>query len=181
MFAGLREESGEIFVMSENGVIKVRSFNRKPEEDRWNQEEFAGIQGLPWEPVPGRAHVEVKSHFTIPEDDNVIIKEPESKELKPRRIYITRRDVSDEKYGMTPGCKGCEAANRGLVGIHNERCRQRIEEEIRKKDPARYDRVLEKLVKHEVSKEESDPSSCSASATQGLAVARVTRSFSTRI
>ena len=71
----------------------------------------------------------------------MIVKEPAAREMIPRRIYIRRSDVSDQAYGMTPGCRGREAANRGLVGAHNERCRERIEKEIQEKDPDRYNKV----------------------------------------
>merc|ERR1711981_1511744 len=40
VFAGIREESGELYVLTEKGAIKVRDFKRKPETERWNQEEF---------------------------------------------------------------------------------------------------------------------------------------------
>ena len=40
VFAGIREESGELYVMSEHGVCQVKDFQRKPEEERWNREEF---------------------------------------------------------------------------------------------------------------------------------------------
>ena len=65
IYAGIRAESGEIYVMSESGVIKVRHFKQRPEEERWNQEELVKAVGVPWEPVPGRAGIQVKSHFTI--------------------------------------------------------------------------------------------------------------------
>lgn len=156
VFAGPREESGEICVMSDQGVIKVRGYLRKPEEERWNQEEFAGAQGVPWEPVPGRNHIDIKAKFTIPseiEEEEVIVKEPAAREMIPTRIYIKRSDVSEKAYGMTPGCRGCEAANRGLLGVHNERCRERIEKEIKEKDPDRCNKVLERLVQREMAKD----------------------------
>jgi len=68
IFAGVREESGELYVMKEDGVIKVRSFQRRPEEERWNREEFLSARGLPWEPTPGASGVEVKSHFRYRDD-----------------------------------------------------------------------------------------------------------------
>ena len=66
MVAGLGKESGEIYVMSDQGAIKVRGDLRKPEEERWNQEELAGAQRVPWESVPGRNHIDIKANFTIP-------------------------------------------------------------------------------------------------------------------
>ena len=48
----MRGESGEIVMMNENKVIRVRTFMRKPEDERRNQEEFAIARGIPWEPIP---------------------------------------------------------------------------------------------------------------------------------
>ena len=137
MFAEIREESSELYVLTNRGAIKIRDYKRKPESERWNQEEFAGIQGLPWELVPERRHVQVKSHFQHNEDE-IIVKLPSSRGSIPRRIYIKKDDVSNNKYGLTAGCRGCEAANTGLVGIHSESCRARMEKEIAAKDPETF-------------------------------------------
>ena len=45
---------------------------RKAEEERWNQEEFANAKGTPWEPIPGRSNIEVKSHFTMKDDEAIV-------------------------------------------------------------------------------------------------------------
>ena len=131
--------------MSENGVRKLRGFMRKPDEDRQNQKEFAGSQEGPWEAVPGRHHIDVKANFAIPQETHVITREPPAREMKPRRIHIKRSVVSDKSHGLTPGRKACQASNRGLVGIHNERCRQRIEGQIKEYESGRYNKVLDKL------------------------------------
>ena len=86
----------------------------------------------------------MKSHFQYKEEEVIVIP-PTSRESIPRRIYIKKDDVSDSKYGITVGCRGCEAANRGLVGIHSESCRVRIEKEIAAKEPERFERVNIKL------------------------------------
>ena len=96
----------------------------------------------------------MKAQHRGKEDEEVVSKESQARGSKPRRIYISKEGLSDARYGLTPGCRGCEAANRGEVGIHNEKCTSRIEGEIMKNDPGRYNRVLAKLVKHE--DEESD-------------------------
>ena len=112
------------------------------------------IQGLPWEPVPGRNHVEVKSHFQYKEEEE-IVRLPGSRESMPRRIYIRKEDVADSKYGLTIGCRGCEAANRGLVGVHSEDCRIRIEKLIALKEPERFDRVNKVLTQLGTREEEA--------------------------
>jgi hypothetical protein len=145
VFAGVREESGEIYVMSSQGVRKVRAYKRRPEGERWNQEEFSQAAGTPWEPEPGRNNIEIKARFSMKDDESDEKVEVQSRDFKPRGIYIRKEDLREENYGMTPGCKGCEAANRGITGVHNERCRFRIEKAIEGKEPDRYARVMTRL------------------------------------
>ena len=92
----------------------------------------------------------MRSHFRMQEDDELAIKDSEDKEFKARSIHITKDDLKEENYGMTPGCKGCEGISRGLQGAHNERCRLRIETEIENKELERYTRVLHKLSEYKL-------------------------------
>ena len=44
VFIGVREESGELIIGTEKGVIKARAFRRKAsEKERWSQENVKGI------------------------------------------------------------------------------------------------------------------------------------------
>ena len=52
--------------MTKDGVIKVMTFKRRPEGERWNLEELENAKGLPWEPIPGREGIEIKSRVHIP-------------------------------------------------------------------------------------------------------------------
>ena len=63
--------------------------------------------------------MEVKAQFQYKEEEE-ILKLPSSRKSRPKCIYTKKDDVSDKKYGLTPGCRECEAVNRGLVGIHLE-------------------------------------------------------------
>ena len=146
IFVGLREESGEIFVSNEQGVIKVRSYLQRPEGERWNQEEFDLSRGTPWEPIPGMVAMEIKSRFRLSDEaDQPIIKELETRESSVRRLYIKKADI--EKYGSTVGCPGCTAANRGGVSVpHNDKCRERIESNINTDDPERVGKALSRMV-----------------------------------
>lgn len=93
----------------------------------------------------------MKSHFQYKEDE-VIVNLPSSRDSIPRRICIKKDDVSDSNCGPSVGCRGCEATNRGLVGIYRESCRARIEKEITITEPKRFDRVnqvLANLASHE--------------------------------
>ena len=102
------------------------------------------MQGTPWEPIPGRRGMEVKSRFKV-RGEKGTIPPPSTREVIPRRIYIRSEDVSESKYGLTLGCKGCEAANRWSNGIHSGVCRKRVEGKFPHKEPERYNRVLDKL------------------------------------
>ena len=66
IYVGIREESNEILVATNKGVIKVMSYKRRPEENRWDRLEFEEIKGIPWEPIQGRSGIEVKSRVEIP-------------------------------------------------------------------------------------------------------------------
>ena len=72
MFAGLRAQSGELYVPTDKRAIKVSSFNRTPDEERWNKAEFEGIHVTPWEPFPGRGVVNVKSRFMMVGEEEFI-------------------------------------------------------------------------------------------------------------
>ena len=49
----------------------------------------------------------------VRQDPEVEVQEVVQKEIIPRRHLITMREL--EKYGFTPGCRGCEAKRRGDV------------------------------------------------------------------
>ena len=120
--------------MTQEGVIKVRSYCRKTEDERWDGEELNLAMGVPWEPIPGRGHAQVKSRVKFMDESGDKIQEPwEWDEPKVRRIYIQKEDVT-KKYGAMQGCRGCEAAMRGGdPRPHNERCREDKERKLRKR------------------------------------------------
>ena len=134
VYVGLRIESGELFVMTAEGVIKIRSYCRKPEDERWKKEDLESGRGLPWEPIPGRGRIQVKSRVKFMEASGEKIREPfEWEEPKRRGIYISREDVKDT-YGAVEGCRGCQAALRGEEPrAHNARCRAMKEKQISEK------------------------------------------------
>ena len=132
--AWIREESGETFVGTTEGVIKVRSIRGKSSEaEKWCVEEFNKIKGTPWEPEPGRPGIQIGSRVRIPVESNPEIGEAVAapdKEIIGRRMKIYAEDV--RKYKMTPGCPGCTAINSGKRAInHSEACRERIIELMR--------------------------------------------------
>ena len=82
---------------------------------------------VPWEPIPGREGIEIKSSVNLPRDESEI-KKTESgieKNIVKRRLQITQEDV--KQLGMTPGCRGCIAVNRwSQAVIHSEDWRKRV-------------------------------------------------------
>jgi hypothetical protein len=103
------------------------------------------VGGVPWEPIPGREGIEIKSSVNLPKDESEI-KETEAgveKEIVKRRMKIVKEDIRE--FGMTAGCKGCIAVNRGGQAVnHSEICRNRIGDELVKRGDARVTREKEK-------------------------------------
>ena len=67
VWLGIREESNESFIGTPAGVIKVRTFRRRgSDEERWNLEEVNAFRGVPWEPIPGREGVKIRSRVYVP-------------------------------------------------------------------------------------------------------------------
>ena len=59
-FLGIRNESGELYIGTELGVLKIlsyRSYEQDPE--RWGAGSLIGVQGLPWESAPGRVGIAI--------------------------------------------------------------------------------------------------------------------------
>ena len=105
------------------------------------------FQGVPWEPIPGREGVDIKSHVGIGmrEDDPMRIPEPVQREVIMMRAKITKGDIT--KYGGTPGCHGCIAANRGITRDHSETCRKRMEGFMARHGDTMLEKYEERLVK----------------------------------
>ena len=87
---GFRDESGEIFVGTDKGVIKARTVRRKGSvEQRWNGEILGQMVGTPWEPEPGRVVDYIRANVLMPRAFEAI---PELiRERKGTPIRYTRR------------------------------------------------------------------------------------------
>ena len=57
--------SGDITVMTQEGVIAARYYKRRPKEERRNLEQMNGVTGSAWEPAPGPGRIEFKSTIGI--------------------------------------------------------------------------------------------------------------------
>ena len=110
VFIGVMEDSSEIFIGTKDGIIKVRTFARRGEEDRWRRKEIDEMRGVPWEPEPGSGIIEIKSKVRIPgTGSGEIVEQPLVREAVPRRMRFDQDDL--EKYGYAIGCPGCRAKN----------------------------------------------------------------------
>ena len=138
----MRAESEESYALTTKGALKISSFNRGPEEERLNQEELRGATSTACDSILGPGDLDV--HASRLEERRTHPLPSPALAMQCRR-YIRREDVADSKYGLAPGCKGYEAANRGITGIHSEACRKREEAEISNKDSARYKTGLEMM------------------------------------
>ena len=132
IFLGMKEDSGEWYIGTDSGVLKVhRTKAIEDETNRWSGEALDSIKGVPWEPIPGRPDIEVTTKTTTLGDFIPRFQEPSDPEPQVTRMRLSRADV--RKYGATVKCPGCDSALRGAAAQnHTEKCRKRIEECIDK-------------------------------------------------
>ena len=86
IYLGMRSRTEEYVIGTENGVIKVISIRRHGTEAmQWDKRRFEAFNGVPWEPVPGREGIEIRSHADIPDrlDGPKRMPEPEEKGSYP--------------------------------------------------------------------------------------------------
>ena len=87
--------------MTNHGVIAVRCYKRRPEEERWSLNRMSGVKGSSWEPAPGTGRTEFKSRIGIKEgEDGRKLEETGVREPNPREIRTTKGDV--DKCKTTP-------------------------------------------------------------------------------
>ena len=155
IWLGAKDESDEILIGTNKGVVKARAVRRKSNfEERWNFNQFNEIKGAPWEPIPGSNSIEIKSRVNLEERSQAQItkerEEGEEEQHQFRRASIKRKDV--DIIGLTPGCRGCIAINRKNPGgksiEHNEECRKRHENKMRKMGDARIVQQDYRLLKY---------------------------------
>ena len=111
-------------------------------DDSWDLELFKRFQGVPWEPIPGRECIQLKSRVTCPEGEEFgigIKNDGTHKARQIRGMRLTKRDL--DIYGTQVGCPKCEAHARGdhaNTKLHDTTRRERIEEGITIAEPDRY-------------------------------------------
>jgi hypothetical protein len=147
---GLRMESGESLIGTNEGVVKARDFRRKAENGgRWSVVHFDKFVGVPWEPYPGaKGGFELRSTVRLPAEGAEFTETVKGKSDYTRRSFRMRREDL-EKYGYTAGCPGYRAVNRGTTSANrSEECRKRLAEKLEKVGDERLVRETERMFEY---------------------------------
>ena len=159
IWLGVNERTEENLVGAEKGVIKCRTVSRTCSEDAWDRGMFAKIQGVPWQPVPGKSEARVPVAIGDGEDvddDDMIpheLNDDEKEDMQqptfrggPDRFHVSRKAIA--KHGTTDGCRACTAIKRiGHTKFkfnyhHSDECRHRIIKAMQ--DDPEYRSLMEK-------------------------------------
>ena len=129
IWLGHARDSNEIVVGTPDGAYRAYAIKRMVEEERWDSEFIRSLQGTPQQPDPRRRGTTVPISFRFEAKAAEVQVQPAKEMAEPasRRRGITQTDL--DKYGLTPGCPGCLAKQRGEIAKrgHSEACRRRIE------------------------------------------------------
>ena len=108
VWIGVRNESGEHLIMTEKGVLEVRTIRRHDESERWDKELLKSLKGLPWKPNPKTSDEEIKAGIggepaerDEPRDEYLPFPSFNKKEPERRRSRVTQKDIT--RFGATPG------------------------------------------------------------------------------
>ena len=132
VWLGVRPQTSEVIVGTDNGVFKARSVRRLPDSEKWCAETLKNITGTPWKPSDYDDSDKIRVRMPEP-----VVLEPEAitrgGDVEPRRFKIEKRDL--EKYGHTRHCPGCYASlNKKGHKPHTVQCRARMMIDMEKDD-----------------------------------------------
>ena len=66
IYLGIGEETGEMIVGTQEGIVKARDFRRRGSEgERWNISKFNSFRGVPWATIPGSELDDMKSRVEL--------------------------------------------------------------------------------------------------------------------
>ena len=156
VYVGHQARTGSLLIMTPEGVLRAKTFNKMSAEERWKPEIFESLKGRPWDLRPGADRVPRAAAGQSPRNSGSY-KFPPPPPMPvapragdpggggggvtgPRKLYVLKRDVV--ALGATPGCVACERIAAGLApGVaHTDACTQRMEVAIRA-DPSERHRV----------------------------------------
>ena len=151
MYLGTNERTEETFIGIEYGVVKRRSMNRLPPEDKWSREGVLQMKGTTWKHVPGvdgqHVPVDIDETGAVQKDEDsgmhyAPIDDETPTEVQNKTTYdrLHRSKKAIQKFGPTEGCPACKIIGRygqvtGRIGQHHSHaCRARIID-LMKEDP----------------------------------------------
>ena len=137
IWLGVIARTQETLIGTDVGVVKCRTVNRLPDNERWNAKQVLCMKGAPWEPVPGKADrrvpvaIDSRGNGVQPTDeDEVQEHDPEigceghEVQLRggPDKLHVSKTAI--EAYGPTEGCPACNVIKRrgmspGKIGVHH--------------------------------------------------------------
>ena len=137
-YVGHHTRTGTIWLMTREGVMKCKAFNRMTAEDRWDPAGFEELKGYPWLMKPKVARAEVpmvsgQEAVRPPIVQHVVV----TQQNRPREFYVLQSDLED--YGYTEACEACTNIHlhgRSVVP-HNAECRARIQMHLEESERGR--------------------------------------------
>ena len=169
VYVGRKASTGESFVATASGVIRTRTLQRRPNEQRWSPEILKEIGGVPWR-LKDDDPDEDGLMPAVFESNRAVEISPEecraaAEEAVPRRMYLKQADFT--KHGYSAGCLGCRMlVTDGAKQSHSEACRKRMEALIGDQDSraAAASARASKFVKKAIEQQVGGPSSSSSGA-----------------
>ncbi|CAK0851548.1 unnamed protein product, partial [Prorocentrum cordatum] len=158
LYLGPTRRTGEVYVGTELGALRARTFKRLTVEQRADKDLLNSLVGKPWAPVPTDVEVdevpvaiEIRAPVPAPVAPlgGPLAPIPEAGDLPPRALRVgrppagpravyIRKDVEIAKYGLSPGCYGCAAIHNGArAQAHSAECRARIEQAMQDDEEAK--------------------------------------------
>ena len=142
IWLGKRWASGEHYVHIDQEVINCRAIHRVPLEDRWHKSDLESVVAMPWKlrPSPQDSADNVRVLPPLPQDGTGI-EPPQARQpdvRAPLRPRIAKSDLS--RWGSTDGCLRCTQMRNGQAedgSKHSDKCRRRIENEMRREEDPR--------------------------------------------
>ncbi|CAK0830057.1 unnamed protein product [Prorocentrum cordatum] len=158
LYLGPTLRTGEVYIGTELGVLRARTFKRLTVEQRADKDLLNSLVGKPWAPAPTDVEVdevpvaiEIRAPVPAPVASlgGPLAPIPEAGDLPPRALRVgrppagpravyIRKDVEIAKCGLSPGCHGCAAILNGArAQAHSAECRARIEQAMQDDEEAK--------------------------------------------
>ena len=130
--------SSETLVGTAAGVVRASAIKRFEEAGKWDVEAIMEMKGTPQRPNPNKPGlhipIQIRMEPEVPIDMSGMANDKEGE--VPRRTYLKKYHF--EKHGCTAQCDGCSRLDAGMAARpHNEECRKRMYEAMRKTEEGR--------------------------------------------